>query len=657
MHNPLELRHSFLMPLLKLISLVGFLSFIIGAGCEVKPPGAGNHAPEVTRITASPSVILPQGETTLKVEASDDDNDPLQYQWMSEAGSFLGDSTKSQVTWKAPSLVDTFTFFVTVSDGKDSTSGMVDVVVDTTTGEIVGYVKAGGDSIPVANVVVECRGVADTTDADSGLYRLKNILIGMDSIRAEVLPEIIQVVFYQSLFEIPTWDYLPWGDTIIVEVGVNRKDILLSPAANLYGYVKNSQDVPVDSAIVFLDSWEYVTDSTGVFGFLSVPWDQYELTVQARGYRDTSFVLNLDTFRVRFDPQLVAEPISPPWGIDAFLYGNSVIAVTWNFPEERFTLLGYTLYRGRSAESPGERVNTTLISPEQVFYEESGLELGRYFYKICSVNIDSVEGFLSLASPGVGIWDTVDAMARVPTGYFIQGDFPADSGYGNYTVPANPVWVNEFFMDQFEATNQQYADYLNDAMNQGKIETDGLSVTGITPYFGEEYLDLDDTHCIINYQGGEFEIESGFEKLPVVEVSWFGADAYAQHMGKRLPTEAEWEKAARGVSPDYGQTEGVGWGFKYPWGNNPSNPSLCNSGNWMGELIPVDSLNNGVSQYGVYNMAGNVWEWTADSSGTNRILRGGSWLNDYYLGCGFRFAIAPSTMKNDVGFRCVSDTR
>lgn len=142
---------------------------------------------------------------------------------------------------------------------------------------------------------------------------------------------------------------------------------------------------------------------------------------------------------------------------------------------------------------------------------------------------------------------------------------------------------------------------------------------------------------------------------PVIGITWHDADAYCQYYGKRLPTEQEWEKAARGTD-----------GRKYPWGNEEPSQSLA-SYDWDGKrrwqgyaaLATVESYESGKSPYGIYNMAGNVSEWTSsdyDSSGKYKVLRGGAW-DSYvdYLRSSYWLFFGPTVRYDFIGFRCAQD--
>jgi len=273
-------------------------------------------------------------------------------------------------------------------------------------------------------------------------------------------------------------------------------------------------------------------------------------------------------------------------------------------------------------------------------------------------------------------------MVLIPAGEFQMGTDPAEipqlvqlyKEYGAKAswfedeTPRHTVNLDAFYMDKYEVTNSQYAQFLNDY---------GKNADAV----GHELIDLDDEDCLIEKGGSVYRPKSGYENHPVIEVTWYGAAAYAQFYGKRLPTEAEWEKAARGGLV----------GKKYPWGDSIS-PTKANydsdrsrsysTADMLEYLNPVGSFPpNG---YGLYDMAGNVWEWCADEYDKNyyskspkdnptgpgtpilfvnsgftsvkesRVCRGGSWYNGPNdVRCAIRYRIYPSFCYNDQGFRCV----
>lgn len=155
---------------------------------------------------------------------------------------------------------------------------------------------------------------------------------------------------------------------------------------------------------------------------------------------------------------------------------------------------------------------------------------------------------------------------------------------------------------------------------------------------------------------------------PVCGVSWYEADAYARFIGKRLPTEAEWEKAA--CWDETQQTQ-----FLYPWGNNPPAATHCNHDNLMQQTTAVNAYPAGVSPYGCFDMLGNVWEWTSSCftpypqftfypypgysqvyfDNQHQVLRGGSWATrPWALRCTFRNWYHPGVRQILAGFRCAS---
>lgn len=199
-------------------------------------------------------------------------------------------------------------------------------------------------------------------------------------------------------------------------------------------------------------------------------------------------------------------------------------------------------------------------------------------------------------------------MVLVPEGEFLYGD------------KNQRLSLSAFYMDKYEVSTAQYAKFMAAA---GAKE----------PAFWQTSV----------------PVSNG--QKPVVGVSWHEAEAYCRHYGKRLPTEQEWEKAARGTD-----------GRKYPWGNDEptSRHANFNRGydfNNYGVLVNVGSLEEGKSPYGLYDMVGNVSEWTSsDYDSSNKVTRGGSWFNQaVLLQSSDRDYYTPTFRNNVLGFRCLQD--
>lgn len=232
--------------------------------------------------------------------------------------------------------------------------------------------------------------------------------------------------------------------------------------------------------------------------------------------------------------------------------------------------------------------------------------------------------------------DDSDDMSLIPAGTFKMGD------------EGKEVNVDAFYMDKYEVTNKEYAEFLNAI---GKNEDDKDKYKRPLLYLehrGDEYWG-------IKLVGSKYEAEPAYADHPISNVSYHGAIAYAKWKGKKLPTEVEWEKAARGGLV----------GKEFPWGDAISHDNANYKGTdgmdiWQG-TSPVGIFPpNG---YGLYDMAGNVSEMCLDlydlssppdDSSFRIVTRGGSWGNDYYcLRCAFRFASYGG--EQNIGFRCAKD--
>lgn len=232
----------------------------------------------------------------------------------------------------------------------------------------------------------------------------------------------------------------------------------------------------------------------------------------------------------------------------------------------------------------------------------------------------------------------VSNMVFIADGEFFMGS--TDDEAKSDEKPIHKVYLKAFYIDRYEVTNREYRQFI-------------LQTGRPAPQVNQEWAQP------FNWQGTSFP--EGQENYPVTLVSWNDASAYAAWAGKRLPTEAEWEKAARGGLISQ----------KYPFGNDLElHQANFDKGYLRSKKInPVGSYKpNGI---GIYDMAGNVWEWCRDwygedyykdapsqnptgpAEGLYRVFRGGSWINDKNgLRCSQRGKNAPDYKSHSVGFRC-----
>ena len=250
------------------------------------------------------------------------------------------------------------------------------------------------------------------------------------------------------------------------------------------------------------------------------------------------------------------------------------------------------------------------------------------------------ETAIPITTPGIGstmVGEKGEILVYVPAGEFTMG-----SDVSSNEQPIHTVYLDAFWIDQTEVTNAMYAKCVSD--NGACKEPINASSSTHSSYYGN----------------------SEFSNYPVIYVDWNMAKAYCSWADRRLPTEAEWEKAARGTEA-----------LTYPWGEGVDCDKANYSSSCVGDTVPVKSYPNGVSPYGAYDMAGNVWEWVNDyyqsdyytilggsasnpqgpSSGDIRVLRGGSWFYvDNYVRSANRGRGNPAVTSVDLGFRCARGT-
>jgi formylglycine-generating enzyme required for sulfatase activity len=256
-------------------------------------------------------------------------------------------------------------------------------------------------------------------------------------------------------------------------------------------------------------------------------------------------------------------------------------------------------------------------------------------------------------------------MRLIPAGEFIMGSTPEQTEAAKamdkdgpqfpllHETPQFRAKIDNFYLGVFPVTNEQFARFLSER----KPSADQL----------QQWVSWLDRIVVSPSESYVYRALPEFKKHPVINVTWFGADAYCKWAGLRLPTEIEWEKAARGSD-----------GRIFPWGNEWDANRLC----WWGShdatqtTTPVDASGNGCSPHGIFQMSGNVEEWCIDwyqphvyaryaagnlavpRAGMGRIIRGGNCLrkNKLEFRCTMRRANTPSfTNILLTGIRCAAD--
>jgi sulfatase modifying factor 1 len=261
-----------------------------------------------------------------------------------------------------------------------------------------------------------------------------------------------------------------------------------------------------------------------------------------------------------------------------------------------------------------------------------------------------------------------DGMILIPGGSFQMGT----EGGMPFEGPVHSVKVSDFWIDEHEVTVAEFAEFA--AATGYRTDAEKFGWSGVFDVEAANWTRVDGA----NWRHPEGPISAAKDHEPVSQISWNDAHAYAKWAGKRLPTEAEFEYAARG---------GLS-GKKYSWGDElrPGGKPVANW--WQGTFPNNNTLEDGFlrrapvksfapNNFGLYDMAGNVWEWTSDwyaedyyrrspganpkgaETGSDRVIRGGSWMCSENYCSNYRVAgrsqATPDTGLNNLGFRCVRD--
>jgi iron(II)-dependent oxidoreductase len=280
------------------------------------------------------------------------------------------------------------------------------------------------------------------------------------------------------------------------------------------------------------------------------------------------------------------------------------------------------------------------------------------------------------------------SMVRVDGGTFTMGTTPQEvaeavricverdqancvTSFGDDSVPQFDVTVDAFQIERTEVSLRQYVAFLNYLQSTGRNHLNGCGTDGIPRQCVA--TQQEQSFSLIFYDSANYEVRPDFlADNAAVYVTWYGADAYCRALGRRLPTEAEWERAARGPS-----------NFLYPWGND-WDPTLANAGKPTGSteteaVLSVEAFGDAPSGFGAINMAGNAGEWVFDwYDGTiyttylnqgvvvnpsgpttprvDRVFRGGNWADlPFFARLVHRQHIPPNSTDVRVGFRCADD--
>lgn len=416
----------------------------------------------------------------------------------------------------------------------------------------------------------------------------------------------------------------------------------------------------IDDVLSFTDNaapYEYVWDTSNYSNLHSIYVEVFD---NSNNYT-SSEVVSVNFVDSGEQPDQPTNPFPANYSISV----PRNINLSWICSDPEDNPLNYDIYLSADPEITDEDLinenhlaNTLMLS--NLMFETT------YYWKI-------------IASDGINtteseIWEFTTIYYNTEHNFYWHSIPAGNFLYGSTNIIQNIPY--DYQIMKYEVTNCQYLTYLEEALSLGEISVNDNTVEGYYPgdeIYGEGvrifyYLGVPEDYNFarISYENGGFQINvpddynlSAFINHPVVYVTWFGAWAFAEHYGFSLPTGLEWERAARGNTGD-----------NYPWGNSTGSnySNFLNSGDpWDNGTTPIGmydgqtfqgyNTHDNSSTFDIYDLAGNVWEWTDswwDYDNCYRMLRGGSWNYTFYNMISWSgLCYNPNYGDFDIGFRCV----
>jgi len=478
-------------------------------------------------------------------------------------------------------------------------------------GSVIGNVTEAGTTTALGQTVVRVQDKAYETASD-GRYQLLEIPVGTHTIRAT------------------REGYNDYTEQITIEEGFLTHNIELSsniPNTRFHGRITNSLDQGLAGVLVSLDNNEAQTDASGLFLFEAVRQAIYILNIAIDGYQSIQEQITLNETDMEYNVQLSADLPGPPSGFQAQVVEDipgriNTFELSWVSVPGVAAVKGLQLYRSKDG-GPYEKINVDLLSTDVVSYRDKDLPSGHYTFQIKSVNIDDQEGMAAQ------IYDPVGAL-RMDFVLVQAGSFQMGSNAGAIDEqPVHTVTIGQdYYIGVYEITQEiwEVVKQTNPSYFTGDLQH---------PVEQVSWHDLQDFIEIVN--------------------TWAGGDFF------HLPTEAEWEYAARaGTTTSYSFGDSDDALADYAWFDVTSGSRT----HTVGSLLP--------NPWGVHDMHGNVSEWVSDwyddtyygsspsvdhpgpATGLRRVRRGGSWQHSStYLRSASRGSNMPNYRSNNLGFRLI----